>query len=56
MPKIDSDYRTKHYRILYGHFYGGLLAAQAFLNNDRSFQEFILTDPSLWWYDRFSLK
>lgn len=56
IPKIDADYRTKPYRILFGHSYGGLLAAHAFLENDDAFQAFILADPSLWWDDRLLVR
>ena len=56
MPRIDSDYRTRPFRILFGHSFGGLLAAHAFLKNQNEFQAFILADPSLWWDERIVLK
>ncbi|MEM6469083.1 MAG: alpha/beta hydrolase-fold protein [Planctomycetota bacterium] len=56
IPKIDADYRTRPYRILFGHSYGGLLAAHAFIKNDDAFNAFILADPSLWWDDRVVLR
>ncbi|MEL6109038.1 MAG: alpha/beta hydrolase-fold protein [Planctomycetota bacterium] len=56
IPQIDSDYRTRPFRVLFGHSYGGLLGAHAFLRNQSSFQAFILADPSLWWDDRVLVK
>ncbi|MEO1528117.1 MAG: alpha/beta hydrolase-fold protein [Planctomycetota bacterium] len=56
IPKIDSEYRTQPHRVLFGHSYGGLLGAHAFLENKGSFQGFILADPSVWWDDRFVIK
>lgn len=56
IPKVDSEYRTRPYRVLFGHSYGGLLAAHAFTKADESFQAYLLADPSLWWDDRLPFK
>ena len=46
IPKIDKDYRTIPYRILFGHSLGGLLTAHAYLQENSAFNSFISIDPS----------
>ncbi|MGK0391357.1 MAG: putative alpha/beta superfamily hydrolase [Maribacter sp.] len=46
IPKIDKDYRTIPYRILFGHSLGGLLTAHAYLQENSTFNSFISIDPS----------
>ena len=51
IPHVEARYRTKPYRILVGHSFGGLLALHAFLEAPDVFQGYVAIDPSLWWDD-----
>ncbi len=51
-PKIESTYRTKPYRVLVGHSFGGLSALHALMVAPEMFQAHIAIDPSVWWDDR----
>ena len=46
IPKIENEYRTIPYRILYGHSLGGLLTTHAYLQENSAFHSFISIDPS----------
>jgi predicted alpha/beta superfamily hydrolase len=46
IPKIDKEYRTVPYRILFGHSLGGLLTAHAYLQENSAFNSFMSIDPS----------
>lgn len=48
-PYINENYRAAGYNILVGHSFGGLFAAYAFLQPEKSFDAYIANDPSLWW-------
>ncbi|MBZ9628119.1 hypothetical protein LB450_08415 [Psychroflexus sp. CAK1W] len=56
LPHIDSTYRTKPYRVLFGNSIAGLFTAHAFLSQTHNFQGFIVSEPSLWWDDQVVLK
>ena len=49
IPHIDRTYRTKPYRIIVGHSFGGLLALHAFRSAPDMFQAYVAIDPSLFW-------
>lgn len=51
IPKLDQDYRTTPYRILYGHSLGGLLATHAYMKEKTLFKSFIAVDPSFGSWD-----
>ncbi|WPB74225.1 alpha/beta fold hydrolase [Archangium violaceum] len=48
-PHIEAHYRTRPYRILVGHSFGGLFAIHALMNRPQSFNAYIAISPSLWW-------
>jgi hypothetical protein len=56
LPTIDRNYRTRPYRVLIGHSFGGLFAVYALLNRPEVFQGYIITSPSLWWDDQVLVK
>ncbi|MEM7455935.1 MAG: alpha/beta hydrolase-fold protein [Planctomycetota bacterium] len=56
IPAVDAEYRTRPFRILNGHSFGGLFAAHAFLRGGDHFHAFLLADPSLWWDDQVMVK
>lgn len=39
-------------RAIFGHSYGGLLAAYSLLNYPHMFQYHIISSPSIWWHDK----
>ncbi len=49
MPMVDTKYRTRPYRILVGHSFGGLFAAYSFSEEPAAFQAYLAIDPSLSW-------
>lgn len=51
MPKLDKNYRTTPYRILFGHSLGGLLATHAYMKDKTQFNSFIAVDPSFGTWD-----
>lgn len=48
IPFVDGEFRTRPYRVLFGHSHGGLFTARAFLES-AAFQAFIASSPSLFW-------
>ncbi|HEY0054145.1 MAG TPA: alpha/beta hydrolase-fold protein [Pedobacter sp.] len=44
---IDSRYKTTDHRIFMGHSFGGLFGVYSFLENPKSFKDYILISPSL---------
>ena len=46
IPKIDNQYRSMPYRLLFGHSLGGLITAHAYLQPNSIFNAFIAVDPS----------
>lgn len=55
-PFVEQNYRAMPYRILVGHSFGGLWAAQALLQEKQQFNAMLLIDPSLWWNNKELLR
>lgn len=49
IPYVDKNYRTRPYRILAGHSFGGLFAIHALISRPDLFRAYIAMDPSLQW-------
>ena len=52
MPFVEKNYRTRPYKILVGHSYGGLFAIHALTTRPDVFNTYIAIDPSLHWNDQ----
>ena len=52
LPWIDENYRTRPYRMLVGHSFGGLFALHAVISQPDLFDAYIAISPSLWWDDQ----
>jgi predicted alpha/beta superfamily hydrolase len=51
IPYVDRTWRTRPYRVLIGHSYGGLFAIHTLTANPKLFNAYIAIDPSLSWND-----
>lgn len=49
---IDTTYRTNGYNILVGHSFGGLFTMNTLVHHTKTFNAYIVLDPSLWWDNR----
>ncbi|MGI9530517.1 alpha/beta hydrolase [Lutimonas sp.] len=49
VPYVDENYRTIDERTLVGHSLGGLLAVNAYIDENSIFNSFLAIDPSIWW-------
>ena len=49
IPYVEQTYRTRPYRLLAGHSFGGLFAVYALVTRPSLFQGYIAADPSLYW-------
>ena len=49
VPYVEKTYRTRPYRLLVGHSFGGLFAIQALIKKPTLFNGYIAADPSLYW-------
>lgn len=49
IPFVDRTYRTRPYRLLVGHSFGGLFAVYALSARPKLFNAYIAADPSLYW-------
>ncbi|HTS62223.1 MAG TPA: alpha/beta hydrolase-fold protein [Candidatus Acidoferrales bacterium] len=49
IPYVDRTYRTRPYRILAGHSFGGLFAIYSLVTRPALFNGYIVADPSLYW-------
>lgn len=49
IPFVDRTYRTRPYRLLAGHSFGGLFAIHTLITRPGLFNGFIVADPSLYW-------
>ena len=49
IPYVEANYRTRSYRILVGHSFGGLFAVYALTTRPRVFNAYIAISPSLHW-------
>jgi predicted alpha/beta superfamily hydrolase len=48
-PFIDANYRTRPFRVLFGHSGAGLFVVHTFLNRRDAFGAYIASSPSLFW-------
>lgn len=55
IPKLDQEFRTIPYRILYGHSLGGLLATHTYMKEKTIFNSFIAVDPSFGTWDAVTM-
>jgi predicted alpha/beta superfamily hydrolase len=49
VPYVERNYRTRPYRILVGHSFGGLFAIHALLTKPKLFNAYIAIDPAVSW-------
>ncbi|MEO6721918.1 MAG: alpha/beta hydrolase-fold protein [Ferruginibacter sp.] len=56
IPAIDKSYKTKSYKILAGHSFGGLSSINCMLTHPDMFDAYIAVSPSFWWDERYLLK
>ena len=49
IPYIDQAFKTKPYKILIGHSFGGLFVNHAIVHRPEIFNDYISISPSLWW-------
>ena len=49
IPLVDKTYRTRPYRVLAGHSFGGLFAIHALTAKPNLFNAYIAIDPTLSW-------
>ena len=49
IPFVDKTYRTRPYRMLVGHSFGGLFGIYALITKPNLFGAYIAADPSLYW-------
>ena len=49
IPQINRTYRTRPYRMLVGHSFGGLFAIHTMVNHPDIFDSYLAISPSLWW-------
>ena len=52
LPWIDENYRTRPYKILAGHSFGGLFAINSLVTRPELFDAYIAISPSLQWNDQ----
>jgi predicted alpha/beta superfamily hydrolase len=52
MPFIDDEYRTREFRVLIGHSFGGLFALDTLVHEPDLFDGLIAISPSLQWDDQ----
>jgi uncharacterized protein len=51
IPKVDGQYRTAPFRVLFGHSLGALFALYAFKHSPDVFRGILAASPPLWWND-----
>ncbi|MEO6232474.1 MAG: alpha/beta hydrolase-fold protein, partial [Ferruginibacter sp.] len=56
IPAIDKSHKTKPYKILAGHSFGGLSSINCMLTHPDMFDAYIAVSPSFWWDNRCLLK
>jgi predicted alpha/beta superfamily hydrolase len=54
VPLIEKEFSVTNSRTLLGHSLGGLFASYLLINNNKTFDQYIISSPSLWW-DNFSV-
>lgn len=53
IPYVNKHYRTKDYRILVGHSFGGLFTVNALLSRPEMFDAYVAISPTFWWDDNY---
>jgi len=56
IPEIEKRYRTRSYRVLAGHSFGGLFVVHALVTRPELFNSYIAVSPSLQWSDEATLR
>jgi hypothetical protein len=56
IPLVEKKYRTRPYRILCGHSYGGVFCIDAFLKDPDLFTAYIAISPTLTWDNQLLVK
>lgn len=59
IPKIESDYGAdtlRESRTILGHSFGGLCGSYAFTNHNKTFGNYLILSPSLWYDNEIMLK
>jgi len=56
IPLVEKKYRTRPYRILCGHSYGGVFCIDAFLKDPDLFTAYIAISPTLSWDNQLLVK
>ncbi len=56
IPLIDNTYRTTNYRLIRGQSFGGLFGIYDFLLEDKIFNAYIITSPSVGWNENSLFK
>ncbi|MBZ4421283.1 alpha/beta hydrolase-fold protein [Myxococcus sp. RHSTA-1-4] len=49
IPTVDARYRTRPFRVLMGHSFGGLFAMHTLVNRPESFNAYVAISPSIHW-------
>lgn len=56
VPYVERNYRTRPYRILVGHSFGGLFAVHTLVTKPNLFNAYIAIDPSVEWNNGAEIK
>jgi uncharacterized protein len=51
VPSVDAQYRTRPYRVLVGHSFGGLFAVDTLVRAPAAFNAYVAVSPTLGWND-----
>lgn len=51
-PFIEANYRTNQVRVLAGHSFGGLFAAETLITEPDAFTGYLILSPSFWWNEK----
>ena len=49
IPYIDKNYKTSNFRTLFGHYLGGMITLNSYMDKNSIFDAYIAMDPSIWW-------
>ena len=52
IPHVDATFRTREYRVLIGHSFGGLFVNHTIVHRPHLFNDYLSISPSLWWDDQ----
>ncbi|GAA3934189.1 hypothetical protein GO495_29720 [Chitinophaga oryziterrae] len=56
MPYIETNYKTKPFKIFAGHSFGGITSIYCMLTHPDMFNAYISISPSFWWDGEYVLK